>query len=364
LAYVLLLCTLAQRSWKQPLWEWDVLGYAGCVAELRGDKPEALQRAVYAELDRVAPAAVAEKLRGSIPYRATLAADPKAFNAQLPFYRGRVFFIGLLAGLDQLGLSPLRAVFAISLVSGLLFGGLLCLWLMGHLPPSLAVLASLFVVAFGGVTEVMAMGTPDMLAAMLLLAGAYVLIETERRWLALVLGLAALATRTDHLLFVVPLLVGCTWSSARGPARITKAQLAGALAACLAVVWFCTAGRHTYSWWVVFHHTFVEYKTFPRQQTPALDLALAVRRSVSSLPMFKAGKPLVFGGLAVLAVVLGWRKGRAGSWGVRLGVVSSVATLAHFALFPALWPRLMLGYWALGVLAACAAVGEGRSSCR
>lgn len=353
LAYVLVLFALAQQAWFQPLWEWDLLGYTGAVEEMRGASPEDVHAAVYSELARVAPEDVAEELRSKIEYRSELTRDAGAFNAQLRFYRGRVVFLGLLLGLDSMGLPPMRAAFLISALAGIAFGVLLALWLMGYLPPSLAVLVAILAVSFGGAREVMSMATPDMLAATLLLAGAFCLVETKRRVLAIALLLLALATRADHILLVGPLLVWFALRPAGATPGLTRGQLAGALSLCLAVFLACTAGRDTYSWWTVFHHTFVEYKAFPATQTPPADYAMAISRTLQSLPMFKATLPLLFSLIAVVASVWGWRAKRFTSLGAGLGAVSLAAALAHFALFPALWPRLMLAYWTLGLVALC-----------
>ncbi len=360
LAFALVLFALAQQAWRAPTWGWDILGYAGAVEEASGADPAAIHGKVYAELDQLAPAEVANDLRQGIAYREQVSSDPHAFHAQLRFYRGRVVYIGLLAGLENLGLPPLRGAFLISVVAGLVFGLLLALLLMRLLPPSLAVVAALLVTYWGGGREVMSMATPDMLASAFLLGGVLALFEVRSPWVAVSLFVLALGTRADHIFLVGPLLL---WASifpgARGE-KISRGELSTALVLCAGTFWLCTAGRDTYSWWTVFHHTFIEYMAFPTRDVPEIDLGLAVSRALRSLPMFKALQPLVYGLVAASACVLGWRLDRFRSRSTTLGLLVLAAMLLHFALFPALWPRLMLPYWTLALVGLCLVWREGR----
>ncbi|MFT7484925.1 MAG: hypothetical protein ACI9F9_000771 [Candidatus Paceibacteria bacterium] len=360
LAYALFLLALAQQAWSAPEWSWDLLGYMGSLEEMRGASPAEIHETVFSELDRVAPEEVARDLRHAIDYRTQLSTDAEAFHAQLRFYRGRVVFLGLLAGFESLGLPPIRAAFLISILSGIAFGLLLALMLMRLAPASLGVLAAFIAMKVSGAPSVMAMATPDMLAAALILGGVLALMEGCRWWVATLLFLLALGTRTDHILLVGPLLLWSAWGSAQAGFRAGRMQLGASLALCAAIFLFCTAGRNTYGWWTVFQHTFVEYMAFPELQTPGIDLGFALKRSLQSLPMFKALEPLLFSLVGLASIALGWRIDRLRSRWTSLGALAMFAALAHFALFPALWPRLMLPYWILGWVGLVGAWCESR----
>lgn len=370
---VVALGLLAWRAYLTPVWEWDLLGYLGCVEELKGASPEEGHAAAYAALAGAAPEHAVAELRGeprdpgadprgSVPYRRKLAEDPRAFDAQLPFYRGRVVYLGSLRAAQALGLSTVTAVRAISILSGLAFGVLLALWIARYLPGLAALLLALAGLGWSGVGEAMSLATPDALAAVLVFGGAYVLVATPRQALGIGLLVLGVATRADHVLLAGALLLWLRLAPGgeQGPSKrvLSNGALGIGLALLALTVGYCTAGRGTYGWWTVFHHTFVEYKAFPASETPPADIGFALSRVARSLPMFSALEPLLFSLLGVLALVVGWRQDRLRSrWGL-LALTGLGAGLAHFALFPALWPRLMMPYWAVILVAVCALWGE------
>ncbi|MDF1798847.1 MAG: hypothetical protein P1V81_06700 [Planctomycetota bacterium] len=327
---------------------WDALAYLGCVEELRGASVEELHASAYAALDSHAEPRVAESLRAKNDYRLACSSDPAAFADQLPFYRGRVLYLGAVAALASLGVAPVQALFLVSWLGGV---GLLVasgLWVrrlaLGarHGRPRRAVLAgvALLVLALGVAVDVPASGTPDALAAGLLVGGSYLLLEARRpRWGLLLLGLA-LATRADALVLVLPLTA---WlylrpRAARGP--LSPGVLLVSSAGFVVVALSCTLGRGTFDLWTVVHHTFVAYQAHPAATTPALDLdrwwGLLLRAN-----HWLRWEAVVF------ALAGAWALAR----GQGLALVALVGAGAHFVLFPALWPRLMLAYWVLLALA-------------
>jgi hypothetical protein len=369
LAYLLVILMIGHRTWKTPAWTWDLLAYLGCVAEVQGQASGTIHGRAYGELERVAPPHVVSEFRsgevterGQQDYREELAANPAAFEAQLSFYRGRTLFIHLLVWLEKLGLPSIQGAFLISILAGVSFSLLLAAWLNHYLSPSLAVIVALATLELSGIGGVASMGGPDMLAATLLFSGSYLLLETQRPWVGTLLLLAALATRADHLLLIAPLVLYVSLVAPDGKAKLGVGPAALILALCLGTAAWCTIGQDAYSWWTVFHHTFVQYLFFPGEQAPLPDYGLAVNHSLRSLPMFKAPQPLIFSLLAGAGVLWGWRKQGARSFGAGLAGASLLGALGHFALFPALWPRLMLAYWVLGVVGLCAVWNERKAS--
>lgn len=349
-----LLVFFAVQAWRGPIWEWDLLAYVGCVEELDDRDPAAVHRAVYAELERVAPPVEAEELRSKNDYRRQLAAADEAgsgaFNAQLPFYRGRVLYIGAIAGLTKAGLSPVRAAYWISLIAGIVVGLITYRWFTRSSVPAVGAVLGGAVLVAGGWLQVGAMATPDALAAALLLGGVYLLLEARRAtWAVVVLGLC-LAVRADHIVLIAPLFLWHYW---RAPEErpFSDRMLWATLSAWAVVIVLCTWGRGTYGWWTVYHHTFFGFKTDPAQQTPPLDLGLWLTRTVQSLPMFKAWQPLLFTVVGLAAVGNGWRKSGWRGRATGLAVVTLFGIGLHFVLLPALWPRLFLAHWTLVGLA-------------
>lgn len=357
--FALLLCAaLTANAVLRPQWDWDMLAYAGCAEELRGGDAGEIHAAAYGALESEAPPHVADELRGDSPsvdakvrrYRERMASDGAAFHAQLPFYRGRIVHVALLALADMFGIGVMHAALAISLLSGLAFVAILLRWTTRFLPTSVALPATLLGVLASGVPQVMSMGTPDMLAASFVLGGAYWLAESPRRAWAVALLALAVATRANHAILAALLLL---WSAPQVPRsrRFTFRILDGPMLVLILVGLFCTQGRDTYPWWTVFHHSFVEYAAFPPAQTPTFDWQFAADRALRSLPMFKAWQPLVFTLCGLAAIVIGARSRSWNSRPARLAAFVLLAIALNFALFPALWPRLMIAPWTLSWIA-------------
>lgn len=339
--------------------EWDLLAYSACVLELSESDPALVHREVYALVDAEVPSAEAEALRSKNEYRARLTSDPEAFAAQLPFYRGRLVYIGALAAATAVVGSPIDAAFLVSWLSGVAVLLALWRWLTWRGSAGAAVvlgnLLVLTAVGFWFKTPIKA--TPDALMAAFLVWGALLVLETRRAMLGALLLALAVATRADAIVLAGSLLVVACLPLTSGP-RLSRGALATGLV--LSTVAFLASSllRETYSPWVVFHHTFIEYKAFPAQETPAMDLAAWASRSLRSLPQFKAPAPLLFTLAGLAALVLGYRRGGWRDAGFALAAAALLATGVHFALVPTLWPRLMFPYWVLAALA----LGRGRYS--
>ncbi len=344
--YLLLFLALGALAWQRPTWEWDLLGYLGCLEEAAGAAVDEAHPAVRAQIGEHAPPKAAEELFSRNEYRQSLSRDSQAFDAQLPFYRGRVVYLWSLRGLSALGLPPIHAAYLLSILAGLLLAIVMYAWLARHLPPFPAALLSATGLLAAGYFEVSTLATPDMLATSLLVAGAWCLLGLRRPRTAIILFLLALGARADHAVLIVPLLL---WA-ALGDSESTGLSLGAlgiALALIAATLFYCTAGRESYGWWTVYHHTFFGYKSFPSTETPAPDLALAVEHGLKSLPQFKAWQPLGFMVLGIVALRRGYRRGGMRNPALALAAIAMAALIAHFSLLPVLWPRLMLPYWTL-----------------
>lgn len=348
---------LAIRSAGNARWDWDVLAYAGCVEELKGATPAEVHHAAYAQLGEYAPPEANDDLRHRIEYRRRLENDPEAFAAQLPFYRGRVLPIALLAALDRVGVPSMRGIFAISFASGVILALVFALWVARYVRFTPFVLACVPWLWLCGWSDTLAMATADALAALLVVGGALLLLETRHLVVALVLLGLSMATRADHLLLVGPVLLLRYLLPARERHYSGRALLV-TLSLYLGVVLLCTLGRGTYGWWIVFHHTFVGYELDPLGQTPPRDLGFWLSHTLRSLPMFREWPPLVTTLAAAAAIGVGFRKHRWRSRGAGLAAAATLGVGAHFLLFPALWPRLFLAYWLLIGIALVIAARE------
>jgi hypothetical protein len=355
----LFLLAIAVLSLGKCKWEWDLLAYSACALELRGADLDEVHSLVYDDLVREAPADDAEKLMHKGDYRERMTSDAQAFAAQLPFYRGRVTYVAAIAAVSSLGLALSSSVFLVSWLGGCALL-LACGWWLRRsdsLERGGTLGRLLLLVALGFFPGFKTAATPDSLAAALLMWGALLLFETRKNWIAVLLFALCVGTRVDSLILIAPLLL---WNGlgSRCENRLRPAQLGFALALCGSVALACTIGRGTYGPWVVFHHTFLGYAAHPELETPALDLATWASQVLRRLPEFGRFAPLLFTLVGLLTLRMGWRRGGLRDPGAGLALAVLLATAAHFALFPALRPRLMLPYWALTAL-ALTRVGRG-----
>lgn len=361
----LLLAGLAIAWLPMRSFNWDALAYLGCVEELRGAGAEELHASAYAALDAHAEPRVAESLRAKNEYRLACSSDPAVFADQLPFYRGRVLYLGAVAALVSLGMGPVAALFLVSWLGGVGLLVVIGLWVRrlargAHtVGARRAVFAgvALLLVALGVAVDVPASGTPDALAAGLLVGGCYLLLEAGRPRTGLLLLGLALATRADAVVLVLPLVAWLGLRPKAAGGQIPRGALAVAAVGFIVVVLGCTVGRGAYGLWTVVHHTFVAYQAHPGETTPDLDLgrlwSLLMRANY-----WLRWEAVVFVLAGVWALVAGMRRGALLARGPGLAFVALVGAGGHFLMFPALWPRLMLAYWVLVAFAVARGHGE------
>jgi hypothetical protein len=356
---LLILCVgiFLLASWRvssQRIWNWDLIGYIGCANETRGMSAEENHRATFAEIERVAPPEAFAELKGGEVrpgdqrgYRQAIYESPVAFEAQLSFYRGRWVYIRLFDLLRRSSAGAVESAYGLSWAAAAGIVLLLMTWLARSMP-----LFPAAVLAWAGMEladgfESAAYASPDSLATLLALAGAFALTEARNKWVAAALLCCALGTRIDHVTFVLPLLF---WATFRGfgKARELSIPALGVLLGLIAALLYgCTVALDTYGWWTVHWHTFHQFMPFPEEQTPPRDLVEGFLFTVRSFPKLASQQGLFFCLVPLAGLWLARRRGISGS-SFGLCVVALVGLFAHFALLPELWPRLMGPYWLIG----------------
>jgi len=365
-AYWLVLLGALVAAWSAPRTGWDLLAYVAAAEDPWGSEPAQLQEDAYRELALLAGEERAAVLRGEpedagesrgATYRRTMAGDPEAFAAQLGFYRGRLLYLGLIRALHAAGLSLGHAVLLLSVLGGALYGAVLFLWLARHLPGPYAPLVGAVALLVTDASKTMAMTTPDMLAGALLVTGAWLLVELRRFLPALLVLLAALLVRDDHALLVGALLLAGL-VPASGLPQLPRSRIVLGLVLSAMVVLACRGLGEVHPPWATWRHTFVEYMAYPLAESGSADPGFALSYTLRCLPKLAGGRVAITLILAAAAVASGRSGGRLEP-GAGLAAVAGLAWLAHFALFPAEWSRLLLPYSTL-VVVGLAAVWRAR----
>lgn len=354
--FTVVLALLVAHAARHPRYEWDLLGYVGVVLSWSASEVD-VQPRTYAALAQVAPETAVRELSSSSPYRATVASDARAFHEQLGFYRGRLGYTLPIGALAQLGLSPVRAAFLVSLLGAVLSAVVVFAWCAQRAPPWSALGLAWLILLASGWLETARLATPDALATGCVLLGAWCLVERQRAGRAALAFLAAVATRPDAALLVLAL-----WWGARLP-RPTHAwrgwrryELVP-----LVVLALVLLGGARFGWWTVFVHTFDGWLVQP-SAVPPFSFELYARTVAAHVGEWSSAPPL-FVATGVALVLFGQR---CGDEPVTRRVASAVALalVLRFALFPALWPRLCQAHVALAGLLAVDALAALRRSAR
>ena len=237
-----------------------------------------------------------------------MAADPDAFNAQLPFYRIKPLYLLVVAAFAKLTATVTEATVVVSVLSFCAFS-LGLLWFAVRALG--AVLGSVVGVLFAlapTTTNVAALSTPDALL-MLLTGVAAVLFVRQRPLSAAWLLTLGVLVRTDLQVFNVCLAAAWLLLAQRQPrAGLVAGVLAGSILVAAAVdAW---AGNYGYA--VLYRHTFIGYSPHPASlQGLNIPAALFLRNiPVGVLGGLSNGGLWLVLALLGLCAVLFWRTGQ------------------------------------------------------
>src|SRR5690606_25574303 len=168
-ALALLALLAVNLHWAEPYYNWDMLGYIGVAERLGGATAAEAHRRAYDLAYRHAPPAQYSWLVEGGPYQQAVAADPVAFEQQLPFYRVKPAYPLLILGLDRLGVDPVRGSVWISRVAYLGIGVVAFIWQIGFLSPLGALATTWGVMSVQVALEAAQLSTPDALSTLVVL---------------------------------------------------------------------------------------------------------------------------------------------------------------------------------------------------
>lgn len=331
-----------------PRWNWDLVGYVACAFELTTPDVEAVQRETLLAIERELPAEVATELRAGDDYRVAVSTDVESFSQQLPFYRIRPLYTGLLAGAMALGIAPVRATLIVSLVAATLTVIVILITLRRFLPFDFACLATAAILLVAPIFDTARSSSPDSLAALFAVLGIALVTARSHRWQlsGAVVLVATIAIRTDQLLFVGAVLAAIGLDRARR----RDALLAAAAAVTLLFTLQSTAGW--YGWETLFVHTFDGPLAYPADANPDVSLARYWQQVTDGFHSKGRDRALFFIASALAIVgVLQNRIPRRAFW---LATLIALAWIAHFLAFPVWWKRFFVAHvtvlTALGLL--------------
>lgn len=243
-------------GWKQPAYNWDIIGYVAAALHADGYRGADLNKATYDSLrGKVSADTFDQLIQGD--YRQTVYRDPASLAQQLPFYRIRVLYVGLLRAVHRTGVGYPKATYRVSAV----FAALSVVWL-ALLANEIGapIIAVPLVVAFSGFADAASLSTPDAMACFFSLLTIYLLIRGSA--FAFVIAALLPLVRTDFLL--LSLLVS-------GHAFITgqrKYALGSMVVACVLYEWIVKA-KHAYGWLALFNTSLIHKTAYPATLVPS-----------------------------------------------------------------------------------------------
>jgi hypothetical protein len=345
---------------RDPALNWDMLPAMALAVEWTEEDPVEVHRRTYEAARAELPPEVFADLSAGVAVRAARYRDPQAFHEHLAFFRSRVLYTLAVRGLHALGTPLTRATWWVPLGAFALGAALFVLWCARYLPLALACVLALGLAHTPALLNQANTSTADGLATLLVLGGAYALLERRSFALGAVLLALAIGARPDSVI-----LVGCLAAAAfllyprdeRPSLRVLAAWVLASAGLYLGLARF--AGE--YGWWPLITISFEGKAVHPAALPTDVDwgeYGEILARQVDALPgdgYLKTpageftGSTLVFlyAALAVLALVPALRA-RAAHGREAAVLAALLATyLVRFLLFPQLWDRFLAPFYAL-----------------
>ncbi len=338
---------------------WDMLGYAASALTLDNQEPEIVHEYLYRELQNYVSEEDFEKLTKKDSYRKLMSEDSDAFNQQIPYYKIRIVFVGLIFILVSLGVNIFTAGHVITAAAAAL--GLVVFFhaYRNEIKPVFfrALLPLLFVLT--GVIDAGQKTSADSLAYCWLGLICYAFIR--KHWAVFPLLVLSVLIRTDMVIFVLLVL---TYYFAIKPEWRVQACVS---VAATAVLYFGVNELvGNYGWSTVFYFVFISdmLATHPLEFSN-LGVSLQQYFTVvlrNSIKVVNEDRFWVFVLNVLLQLILFFRMKNFKSLNKKtiielmenpvtaLTMISCGYIAIHYLLFPVLWSRFFIGQYMIAAL--------------
>lgn len=330
-------------------YNWDMIAYIACANSFEQHDAELLHSSAFQETRNVVPAAKYAELADETgdSYRHSMSSDANAFSEQLPNYRTRLIYTGLIYLLSKAGVN---IVFSTHLISGLAVCaaiGLLYLMSSTFLAKPLVYAVPLLALIFS-ILSLPILSTPDGLAFLAVIGSVYLYLKSRVIPLLIILPII-IGVRTDLILFSIPLLFFIYLFD-------DKNKWKAALSAVSSIaVYFGLGAYFGYvGWSVIFYHSFIQLSAHQISAPPTLTASqyfyILFRGSII---LFFNKAFLVYALISGYSFYLIWSRTMKTSVALKsspaaLTYVCFIYTAVHFALFPSDWDRYFTATYMVG----------------
>lgn len=200
-AFLLCLLPSAIYLYKNPAYNFDMLGYMALVIKMdQNSSIQVIHDSAYQAAKQNIPADEYRKLTETPSFRKKFETDAGQFEKILPNYIVKPLYLWCCWLFYRSGLALTTSTVLPSIVAYMLLGLVLFYWFTKHLRLFIAFPAALLVMLSGFVTSVARLSTPDMLSALLLVAAFYFIIEKRNSGLMLFFFLLSILARIDNVI--------------------------------------------------------------------------------------------------------------------------------------------------------------------
>ena len=345
-------------SISSPDQNWDILGYSASAISLENNDPAFIHNYIYGELQNYGTESERKKLMAGSDYAATMHNDANAFFQQIPYYKIRIIFVGLIYLFVTFGINIFTAGHIIAAAAASL--GLIVYFygFKDYIKSNFWIMIPFFYVLLG-IFNAAQYVTADTLA--FLWIGLISVAFIRKHWTVYPLIALSVLMRTDLAVLVAIMLsyIFFFWPNSRLKASIT-AVLAGILY--LSVNDFVG----NYGWSTVFYYVFISNMTatHPEQFSQfGISFQLYAYHVVSNLIwIFYESEFWLFIVFIFTQYLMFFHlTNSCSSYIEKIGkylkdpiisltLISATYVAIHYLLFPAMWTRFFLGQYMIGAL--------------
>ena len=198
------LLSVAFVAYLKPHYNWDMLGYMGCVLSIEEHQPAAVHAATYNYAKSELPEKDYQLLTNSASdYRKKNLEDAGYFQQQLSLYSIKPLYVLLIYLFYKAGIPLTDATVLPSLIAYVFIGILLFYWMQKVVSGAIALSISGAVMLSPPMWEIALSSTPDALAGFLAFIAFFLIIENKKMNAGLLLLLVCIAVRIDFVLLVL-----------------------------------------------------------------------------------------------------------------------------------------------------------------
>ncbi len=338
-AYLVAVIALLVFCYVKPLYNWDMLAYAAVIVDDGEVSHDALQAEVYhMAAEQVPPEAYSMLVDTTHQLRKEVLRNPERFYQFLSYFRIKPLYTGMCSVFYSLGVPLMKATVLPSIIGIFVLSLLLVFRFSRTFPLGVASILGLSVMCVPPVIEVARLSTPDALSTVVLVGAFLVYLSRVKVfWFMLLIALAVLV-RLDNVIPATVLLLSLIVrdNREREGKGFTVATIA-LLGIFFAYTWIALRNAEYGNGFEMFYGGLV------RKWNPVILVGDALQGIKTLQTSYVAIAGICF-------VVLFYRNGFRLATMERsqlLFVVTTIAFLARYILFPDLTTRFFLSYYIL-----------------